>query len=344
MSAVVLVTRKTPHFRHTKPAEQCDPDDALHTYAIRMIQQAHSKAVERGDPYMLTRPCKSCLNLATEIDFADSWECAVEKSIAEHTRSDLAFSHADGRQIAVEVVVTHMMESETEAAYKNMGLPVAIIRPNWETVNELLDNLQIEDSRNFDTDICSSCKAHRNKVKARFKRRRETVDKVLSRMARRRASTLSFRPWYNGKHRTPMYPQTQKRVFAAAIIITELGFVQHNSQKPWLFRYPIHKREQVFLYADLGGSDVVPIYKDTAAMLYAFGPSLHDDDEYGHAECCSGSPISHYIIEEAGKRLQQFGVDVRTGFIAPEQIERVGVHPLKEVDNSVLSRLIKLIN
>ena len=156
MSAVVLVTRKTPHFRHTKPAEKCDPDDALHTYAIRMIQQAHSKAVERGDPYMLTRPCKSCLNLATEIDFADSWECAVEKSIAEHTRSDLAFTHADGRQIAVEVVVTHMMESETEAAYKNMGLPVAIIRPNWETVNELLDNLQIEDSRNFDIDICSS--------------------------------------------------------------------------------------------------------------------------------------------------------------------------------------------
>ena len=344
MSAVVLVTRKAPHFRHTTPEYYCDPDNALHTYAVQLIQQAHDVAMSTGGKYMFLRPCANCKGVATEIDLADAWEYDPEKSMAPHTRSDLAFTHSDGRRLAVEVVVNHDMEPETEVAYRSAGIPIAIVRPNWETVDRLLDSLQIEESRNFDPDRCTSCEAAKKervaeREAARLRRehtyrtRRGTVDTVLAKMERRRSSRPLFRPWYHGKpgmfsnNPTPMYPQTQRRVFANAIILAELGFEQHNQKKPWLFRYPIHKGREVILYADLGGSDVVPIYEDTAAMLYVFGQSLYDDDETGHAECCVGSPISNYIIMKVAKRLQQFGVEVRTGFEAPVHIERVETNP-----------------
>ena len=122
MSAVVLVTRKSPHFRHTAPDPQCDPVSALHTYAIRMIQQAHSDAQEIGSVYTLTRLCEGqappppwdikCSGYAMKINLANGWECDDEKSIVPHTRSDLVFTHSDGRQIVVEVVNTHKMEPE----------------------------------------------------------------------------------------------------------------------------------------------------------------------------------------------------------------------------------------
>ena len=359
MSAVVLVTRRAPHFRHTN-SDHCDPDDALHTYAIQMIQQAHAAAVDAGRTYMLTRPCADCESLATEIDLTDGWEYDTEKSIVPPTRSDVVFTDLEGRQLAVEVVVTHMMERETEAAYSNAGIPVAIVRPTWETVGQLLDKLLVDESRNFDTDACPSCEGVRKKRLAEYeaarlrcehvyRTRRRTVDRVLTRMERRQSSGSLFCPWYYGKlgefsnHPTPMYMPTQRKVFANAIILTELGFEQHNLHKPWLFRYPIHKGQRVILYADLGGSDVVPVYKDTAAMLYVFGQSLYDDDETGHAECCVGSPIVNYIVIEAAKRLQRLGVDVRTGFESPVQVERLGRDPLEAIDHDLLRGLLKEI-
>ena len=357
MSAVVLVTRRTAHFRHTAPEDRCDPDDALHTFAIRMIQQAHDAAVASDGRYMFLRACVKCKGLATEIDLADGWKSDAEKSIVPRTRSDLVFSHADGRRLAVEVVVSHEMESEAEAAYKDSSIPVGIVRPQWDTVDRLLDDLVVDDSQNFRPHRCAKCEAaekERNaKLKAdrvrredTFHKRQRTVDSVLAKMERRRSSRPLFRPWYYGKPRmlssypTPMYPQTQRRVFANAIILTELGFEQHNQRKPWLFRYAIHNDQDVTLYADLGGSDVVPIYEDTAAMLYVFGQSLYDDDDTGHAECCTGSPISRYIVVEAASRLQQFGVDVRTGFMSPVHIERLEPNPLEAIDHELLARLV----
>ena len=99
---------------------------------------------------------------ATELDLAESWECAVETSIVPHTRTDPAFTHPDG-QIAVEVVNTHDMEPETEAAYKRAGVPVAIVRVEWETIGGLLD-LAIRSSRNFGSDMCDECE-HKQKAR-----------------------------------------------------------------------------------------------------------------------------------------------------------------------------------
>ena len=47
-------------------------------------------------------------------------------------------------------------------------------------------------------------------------------------------------------------------------------------ESPNLFRYRIKNNPRVFIYVDLGGSDVVKIYEDSAAMLYA--PDLEDEE------------------------------------------------------------------
>ena len=340
------VTRQSPHFRHINPALPCDPDAALHTYAIRTIADAHAKAGETGGEYQLTRLCSEkdisgCHNYATKINLAEGWECDVEKSIVPHTRSDLVFTAADGRQIAVEVVVTHEMEPQAEDAFQSAGVPVAVVQvKEWSALDQLFGGLAIDDSRNFNNDTCNACAERQAEADNRLDRRKRYVNNVLSRMTRRRVAEPLFRPWREAKDSLPMFPRTQRRVFANAIILTELGFEQHNPRKSWLFRFTIHRKSNVVLYADLGGSDVIPIYEDTAAMLYVFGDGLDDDDDYGHYECCTGSPISHYVIEEFGRRLQQFGVDVRTGFLAPENVERIEVQPLRKVDRKQLERFV----
>ena len=59
-------------------------------------------------------------------------------------------------------------------------------------------------------------------------------------------------------------------MFGKAAILTEMDFRQINAQNPWLFLYRFPKG--VNLYADLGGSDVVPIFGDISTMLYCFLP------------------------------------------------------------------------
>ena len=144
---------------------------------------------------------------------------------------------------------------------------------------------------------------------------------------------------------TVMYPKTQYPVFANAIILTELGFEQSNPLKPWLFRYRIHKRV-IWLYADLGGSDVVPIYEDTAAMLYVSGiPDEPHDVDCDCASCTSGldlaSDIEYYLTQEVAVILQREGVAVRTGFESPVSVDRIDINPVRYVDRRMLSGLVK---
>ena len=91
------------------------------------------------------------------------------------------------------------------------------------------------------------------------------------------------------------------------------------------------------LYADLGGSDVVPIYEDTAAMLYCFLPGGEDEDQ----DCEGSHRIKEHLISSVGQILQDAGVDVRTGFLSPEGLVRRDVNPLRSVHRSKLKPLVK---
>ena len=259
MSAVVLVTQRKPHFRHTKSAT-CDPDSALHSTAIEIIRNAHNEARLNQTSYLLTRACetkkfedydvKSCPEMATEINLADGWQSTAEKSIVDGTRSDLIFSHGDGRQVIIEVVNTHSMEQETETAYRKSGIPVVVVRVEWEIVDRLWQGIHTNESRNFYTDECDECERERLESEAVCERRRKVVDLALARMRRQSSPRAKFRPFYEGRPKdgsikpTPIFMKTQRKVFANAIILTELGFVQRNLVKPWLFSKTVHKNRQ----------------------------------------------------------------------------------------------------
>ncbi len=168
-------------------------------------------------------------------------------------------------------------------------------------------------------------------------RRKQIVERALKRLVRNRRRNPQFRPWYEVKKETwwesvpeiKMYPKTQKTVFANAIILTELGFEQHNQRKPWLFRFKIHKSGK-YIYADLGGSDVVPIYQDTAAMLYA--PDLEGIDQ-----------LAQYAVERFADSLRSHGVNVRVGFLPGYHIDDQNIDPIRHINKSMLDNLVKWI-
>ena len=364
LSAVVRVTQQKPHFRHTKSLI-CDPDSVLHSTAIEIIRKAQNTAQSTNSPYLLTRPCevawgedydvKRCPNNATEIDLAYDWESKTEKSIVEGTRSDLIFSHVDGREIIIEVVNTHSMEPETETAYRRSGIPVAVVRVKWETVNCLWKGIHTQDSRNFGSDECDECKSKRFKAQEVLKRRCKIVDQKLAKMRRQRHFRPKFQPFYEGRPTiqslgkpTRIFLKTQRKVFANAIILTELGFVQSNpDEKPWLFVKTIHRSIEaiVKLYADLGGSRGIPIYENTGTRLYTsleFGGPLKDP--YMNVY------MNGYIVWKFGERLQSEGVQVRTSvygeypFQYPYEMidfEPIDVDPVPRVSSSLLRSLLK---
>ena len=136
-------------------------------------------------------------------------------------------------------------------------------------------------------------------------------------MRRQSSPQAKFHPFYEGKPKdgsvkpTLIFMKTQRKVFANAIILTELGFIQSNpAKKPWLFTKTIRKTPDVrtldvIIYADLGGTGVIPIYEDTAALFYTsleFEGPLKDPD------------MNAYIVQKFGERLQKEGVQVRISF------------------------------
>ena len=146
-----------------------------------------------------------------------------------------------------------------------------------------------------------------------FARRKYTVDKVVTQIvAPVDLGILSSSLGMLEGHNTTMFPKdAETSIPQTQSYSPNLALRQSNPNKPWLFRFTIHKSKEIYIYADLGGSNVVPIYEDTAAMLYVYGVDEYDE-----------SGIRQYIIDTVGERLQYEGVDVRTGFLSPEHIAR----------------------
>ncbi len=114
----------------------------------------------------------------------------------------------------------------------------------------------------------------------------------------------------------------ERKILTNGRVLIELGFTQ-NIRKQWLFRFTIHEETSVFLYANLGYANLgyiagrIEPYNclcpvETAAMLY---PTLSLYDEQVADECYTSPSIADYLVEQASRMLQEFGVGVRTDFM-----------------------------
>lgn len=319
------------HFAHKPPFEQCsDPDKALHDAAVAMIVQGFNNALDRQNEFHLGCPCEECGRAVSRNIALPGASVEPERSIVAGTRSDLVI-HQDGRApVVIEVVVTHDLEPEAHEAYTQSGVPVLKIRPTWDTVTELQSKVIADDTLNVPPIQCSTCREAAENRRREEERIRERAGSMLKRMDLRHqsdSSSLPFVPWTHDKFGRSMYPQIRQQVYSSAIILTELGFVQ-TKNKSWLFRFPLHHG---VVFANFGSTDVVPIWKDSAALIHWN---------------VNGYPakLKYAVVEGVLTRCRAAGANVRVDFYHGA-FDREGNHlagnsiPAR-VDKAVLGRLL----
>ena len=136
----VLGEVRIRHLRHQ--SKRCDPDQSLHSYAVRTITEAHSRASrEIGGKYAVALQCWACHGHVREVVDLTGWQCESEKSVVPHTRSDIVFTNTEGQRLVVEVVVTHPMEPETKRAYAVAMQQVLTVHPTWGNLHALRSGL-----------------------------------------------------------------------------------------------------------------------------------------------------------------------------------------------------------
>ena len=330
-----MVARQGPtrrwHFAHKSPHGQCrDPDKALHAAAVAMIQRGFSVALEQQLEYCLGCYCIDCERPVT-------WNAAVmgakmeaETSVVAGTRSDLVLSRPGKHPVIIEVVVTHDLGPTAHESYAASRFPVFKVHPSWDTVTELDSLLVTGDTINVPSIRCTTCKNAEERRQRRAEELRALADAMLRRMDKRQPQTAAqpaFRPWTHDKFEQPMFPRIRRDVYANAIILAELGFIQARD-KPWLFYFPLPDAGVIF--ANFGSTKEVPIWRNPSAHIHW---AL---DEYPNE-------LRAVVIEGVLTRCRGAGAEVRVSFYEralDSQEGLIGASPAWRVDRAVLDQLL----
>ena len=132
---------KRPYFAHYTENPNCKPETVLHKMAKDNIKEGIDTASSYDLKYPFTWRCPICDqehggNLARS-----TREVRTEVSF-DGVRPDILLSSMKGKPlVAIEVVVTHSPEKEAIEAYKRLKLPVLLIRPEWEELEQLKTGL-----------------------------------------------------------------------------------------------------------------------------------------------------------------------------------------------------------
>ena len=320
------------HFAHKPPFERCaDPDKALHDTAKALIMQGFSGALSRQGAYRLGCPCEECGRPVSRNIAVPGAKVESEKTVVAGTRSDLVVNQQDRGPIIIEVVVTHDLEPESRESYEKSGDPVLKIRPTWETLDKLESEVISDDTLNVPPVHCASCKRATERRRREREQIQESVDSMLRQLNERRQpdqGKLPFRPWTHDRFERPMFPRIRQQVYANALILTELGFVQAK-QKPWLFLFRLPGG--VF-FANFGSTEEVAIWEDPAAFIHW---NLDRDR-------CS-EEMESALVEGVLARCQRAGAGVRVSFynrMFDHREDPVENGPIEGVDRTVLNNLV----
>ncbi len=256
------------HYAHKgSNGERCDPDTALHEAAKAMVVQGVTNALCLGGDYIAEVTCRRCRTVVSTNVAHTSGNASMERSVVDRTRSDIVIDRGPRRKpVIVEIVVTHDLEPDTESRYKKSGLPVLVVRPDWDTVVSLLTSLNTDSSLNIDCVKCRHAKARRQQE---LSDAHEWVATTLGRL--NPGSKSSFRQWEHDKHGNVMGQPAGERVRRNASILVGLGFSQ--TRKPWLFVFNLPSEPGKFasagvIFANFGSTNEVPIQEDQSALIH----------------------------------------------------------------------------
>ena len=354
------------HFAHKSPAEKCAaPDTALHKTAIALIEQSFHDAMTQRDEYRLGVWCSDCgtTPLAQNVAFHGT---SVSREVylplaGNKTYPDLLFTMPNGKRVIVEIVVNHEPDAPTHDAYLRSSIRVLIVRPTWDTLNELTDGVISSETLGSSNLLCAKCKdsrrrkaeveRHRVAQVERERREREKtlqmVDRALTRMDNRVPSNEAlFQPWTRITNdwlpNQVMFPYVRKRVYANAIILTELGFKQARTNK-WVFYFRVPVNGVIF--AGLDGDIDTPIWKRPGVNISGKFPIECSCEvcDYGHPCCCP--IIREYNEEITGKVKEKLRaahvvlLDDCDGSMDNSRHPKYG-EVLRYVRSSVLSKLL----
>jgi hypothetical protein len=321
---------RQPHFAHKQAIACSDPDTALHKTAQSLIIQYLDSARSSNEEYRLGYPCPDCgesisYNIAPAVI-----DIRAESPIVEGTRSDIVLLREGRNPIVLEIVVTHDLEPDTRMRYLESGIPVFQIQPTWDSLNALTNSVIADATLNVDVTPCPSCQNELERKRQRDEANGKRVKSYLKRLDLRRPSDpsqLPFRPWTHDKYARPMYDGTRLRVYANAIVLTELGFIQSQT-KPWLFLLGMTGAGTIF--ANFGSTEEVPIWEDSAAMVHWKLEKLSDE-------------LKSLLITELLDRCQKEGAEVRVSFYNSSYDQRDdngGNDPTRKVNRDVLHKLL----
>ncbi|MBA7715346.1 hypothetical protein ES703_124387 [subsurface metagenome] len=123
---------KRPHFAHYTENPNCTPETVLHKVAKDNIKAGIDEAMSLNLEYPFTWTCPVC-NQEHKGDLArNTREVKTEVSLDSVRPDILITSMKEKPLVAIEVVVTHRPEQEAIEAYKRLKLPVLLVEPGWE--------------------------------------------------------------------------------------------------------------------------------------------------------------------------------------------------------------------
>ena len=292
---------KRHHFAHKAGMERCDPDNTLHETAKAAICQGFLLAQERGEDYLIEFPCERCREqISTNVALLRAG-IATERAAVDGTRSDLVITKEDGKspRIIIEIVVHHDIEEGTEQRYRDAGIPVVRVRPTWESVDELRQELEVSEILNIPDPTCRQCKESQRK---QDEWRGGIEQKVRAKIAPVKTDRPKLETIKQDKFGSFLRFDTRRIVNENAEKLAGIGFAQRPSRST-LFNARVEKWS---IFADLDSTDVMKIWEvDGTPGLYAFPEDAKPPE---CRECVL--EIVRTILEENGIEVRRYFMDL----------------------------------
>ena len=320
--------RMSPHFAHRISASECSPDRAFQVMGKHVVSEALKQSLSGRRVYEVYQKCLGCtipvravsvsLNLNQEVltDFSLSGSANLQIGIFENRRPLTLF----------EVIDSLSPRQLNPSHYGADDIPVYIhIFTGSEDLERLNERFLADNSVNVRQSECPECVAQRI-AQAEPVVPQEEQDSIIEEGVSD-ISSLPFKPWVKDARGRLIRAKTRKRIYATAIILTELGFEQSErtgSERIFTYRYPDH-----LVLANFGAKYQPPIWVEPSPLLHGVGGDRIE----------ISSPD---LFSEIAARCRSAGAEI----VVPKKYKALDplsngqeVDPLQRVDPNLLDRL-----